>query len=80
MYQKIIKDNLALPGESYLDDKSIYRFIDPKIQEIFDFISEYMLPRVRNLDFEFDWLYSFFLECKKINPDAAMYTQEFIFY
>lgn len=77
MYQKIIKDNLALPGESYLDDKSIYRFIDPKIQEIFDFISEYMLPRVRNLDFEFDWLYSFFLECKKINPDAAMYTQEF---
>lgn len=77
MYKKIIADNLAIPGESYVDDKSIYRFADPKVQKLFDFLKEYMLPRVRSLDFEFDWLYSFFLECKKINPKAEVYTKEF---
>ena len=36
-----------------------------------------MLNRVRNLDFEFDWLYSFYLECKKINPTAVKYQGDF---
>jgi len=77
MYRKIMEDGLTIPGEDYLDDRSIYRFADAKIQKIFDFISEHMLSRVRNLDFEFDWLYSFFLECKKINPEASLYSEDF---
>lgn len=77
MYKRIISDNLSIAGETYLDDKSIYHFADPKVQKLFDFIREYMLSRVRKLDFEFDWLYSFFLECKKINPKAEIYTKEF---
>ena len=77
MHKKITIDGLTILGEDYLDDKSMYRFRDTKIQELFDFISVYMLPRVRNLDFEFDWLFSFFLECKKINPAAAIYSKDF---
>lgn len=77
MYRKIVKDGLDIEGEDYLDDKSQYRFYDSSIQKMFDFISTYMLPRVRNLDYEFDWLYSFFVECKKVNPQAVKYAGDF---
>lgn len=76
MHRKIVKDGLALPEEDYLDDKSMYRFADDGVQRLFDFIKEYMLSRVRNLDFEFDWLYSFFLECRMLDSDAAIYQSE----
>ena len=77
MYGKIKKDGLDIAGEDYLDDKSLYKFADSKVQRTFDFINKYMLPRVRKLDYEFDWLYSFFLETKKINPNADIYSNEF---
>lgn len=77
MYEKIVADGLIVNGCDYLDDKSIYKFADKKVQEIFDFLAKHMLSRVRNLDFEFDWLYSFYLECKKINPFASKYAPEF---
>lgn len=73
MYEMIKRDNLILDGYDYLDDSSKYAFSNSKIQEIFNFMDEYMLKRVRNFDFEFDWLYSFYLECKKINPEAIKF-------
>lgn len=77
MYEMIKEDNLTIPGNDYLDDKSMYSFENKDVQKIFDFINDYMLTRVRNLDFEFDWLYSFYLECKKINSAAIKYQEEF---
>lgn len=77
MYNKILKDGLTIPGETYLDEKSIYKFLNSDVQHLFDFIKKHMLYRIRNLDFEFDWIYSFFLECKKINSRADIYFSEF---
>ena len=77
MHDMITRDNLIIPNNDYLDDKSMYRFADNDVQKIFDFINRYMFDRVRNLDFEFDWLYSFYLECKSMNPIAVKYQEDF---
>lgn len=77
IYEQMKKDNLLLPEYDYLDDKSLYKFMNKDVEEIFNFIQVNMISRVRNLDFEFDWFYSFFLECKKINPKAKVYENLF---
>jgi radical SAM superfamily enzyme YgiQ (UPF0313 family) len=78
IYYKAAKDGLLIENCDYLDDKSEYNFIDNEAKKIFDFVYEYMYIRVRNLDIEFEWLHSFFAECKKINPKAKTFDEEFI--
>lgn len=77
IYNKMKSDGLLIDQYDYLDDRSLYDFMDPEAKQIFNFIYDHMITRVRNLDFEFDWLYSFFMECRKINPKAAVFDDEF---
>jgi len=77
IYEQMKKDDLLLPEYDYLDDKSLYKFMNKEVEGIFNFIQDKMISRVRSLDFEFDWFHSFFLECKKINPKAKVYEDLF---
>lgn len=79
IYEQMKKDKLLMERCDYLDDKSLYYFADDEVQKIFDFIQKRMLNRIRDLDYEFDWLYSFYVECKKINPVAVKYEEEVLF-
>lgn len=78
IYNKMRSDGLLIDTYDYLDESSLYNFADANAKRIFDFIYEHMIVRVRNLDFEFDWLYSFYIECKKLNPKAKMFEDVFL--
>ena len=41
-----------------------------------DFMDKYLFERIRNLDFEFDWFYSFYLECVKTSSKAQIYESQ----
>lgn len=79
IHYKMEKDGLLLDDHDYLDDNSLYKFQDDDAKKIFDFIYDYMIDRVRNFDFEFDWLFSFFNECKKLNSKSVMFEEELKF-
>lgn len=76
IYYKMHQDGLLMSQYDYLDDKSLYEMCDPEAMKIFKFVLDKMADRIRSMDFEFDWLYSFYLECKHLNPSAAVYESE----
>ena len=76
VYDKMINDGLLITAEwDYFDDQGLYRFIDKQAEEIFDFIKNFMYNRVRNLDYEMDWLLYFYQECIKLNPIAQNFKE-----
>jgi radical SAM superfamily enzyme YgiQ (UPF0313 family) len=77
IYTKMQSDKLLFKKYDYLDDKSLYKFYNKNTKKIFSFAYKYMHSRIRNLDMELDWLFAFYVECKKINPAANKFEVEF---
>ncbi len=59
---------------SYIDYSSLYSIKDPEVNKIFDFVINKMYPRVYSLDYDFDWLYSFYLDVMRITPNASIHS------
>ncbi|MGL5749436.1 MAG: B12-binding domain-containing radical SAM protein [Paraclostridium sp.] len=76
IYQKTKNDNLLNNDFGILNNMS-YEFKDKEVYKIVEFIRNNMSERARNLEYELDWIYSYYRECIVINPKALKYDEEF---
>lgn len=75
IYNKMKNDGLLKSTYSILNDME-YEFNDENVSKIVNFIREKMIPRVKKLDIELDWLMHYYSECKRINSEAKKFESE----
>ncbi|CEQ18959.1 B12-binding domain-containing radical SAM protein [Paraclostridium sordellii] len=76
IYEKAKNDELLTNDFGILNNMS-YEFKDKEVYEIVKFIRTFMSERARNLEYELDWIYTYYKECVRINSKALKYDEEF---
>ncbi len=77
IYDKVLNDNL-LTKEFGMLNNNAYNFIDEDVNEIVNFIKENLSERMKNLEYELDWIYNYYEECIKLNKEASKYEKELL--
>lgn len=76
LYKKIKKDNLLISTENeYINIK--YKYKNPEVKEILDYIKYEMLPKLSSFDYELDWIYYTYLEHQIWYEKAKNYSKVF---
>lgn len=78
MYFISKQNNLLFDNQEYIDYKCTYKIKDIKAQNIYNFVMQKMYDRIFKLDYDFEFMYGFFLDVAKTHPKARIYESQIL--